>query len=141
MKSASSTAERPLQRALQLCQLAVAFVWFYHGLVPKLLGPAADELRMDRALGLSDSEAVQLAYIAGSCEIVFAAIVLIFRKQEWPLWLTIFAMVGLLAFAAWASPPLLGAAFNPVSTNVCVAVLAAVALLLQRSLGRPEALG
>lgn len=135
MNSDSCTADRRVRQALLLCRLAIAFVWFYHGLVPKLLGPAPDELQMDRALGLSGSAAIQLADAAGIGEILFAAVVLIVRDREWPLWLTMAAMAGLLAYAAWSAPILLGAAFNPVTTNACVAALAAAALLLHRSLG------
>jgi hypothetical protein len=134
MKSDSFTIDRMQRRALMICRLAIAFVWFYHGLVPKLLGPAADELLMDRSLGLDNAAAVQLAYGAGTCEIIFAAVLLLSPDREWPLWLTIAAMGGLLVFAAWSAPILLTAAFNPVSTNACVAALAAVAILLQRSL-------
>ncbi len=139
MTSDAFAAERPLQQALLLCRAAVAFVWFYHGLVPKLLGPAPDELLMDRAFGLTGNAAVHLAYAAGTCEIIFAVVVLRVRHREWPLWLTIAAMVGLLMFAAWSAPSLLSGAFNPVSTNVCVAALSGVALLLQRRLDRPQA--
>lgn len=134
MNSASSTSDRALRQALQLCRLTIAFVWFYHGLVPKLLGPAPGELRMDQALGLSGNAAVQLAYAAGIAEIAFAAVLLLVRDREWPLWLTIAAMGGLLAYASWSAPALLGEAFNPVTTNAGVAALAIVALLLQRSL-------
>ena len=141
MKSDSFAIDRVQYPAARICRLTIAFVWFYHGLVPKLLGPAADELTMDHALGLSDKAAVQLAYAAGVCEIAFALMILYCRHRKWPLWLTIAAMIGLLAYAAWASPSLLAGAFNPVTTNVCVIALAAVALLLMRHQCSASSLG
>ena len=117
---------------LRICRGAIAFVWSYHGLVPKLLGPAADELLMDRALGVSDDHAVQIARTAGVAEIAMAACVLLLPRREWPLWLTLGLMAALLAYVALFVPALLAAAFNPVTINLCVMALAAVALCLQR---------
>ncbi|MFX8856425.1 DoxX-like family protein, partial [Acinetobacter baumannii] len=90
--------------------MAVAFAWFYHGLVPKLLGPARDELLMNEALGLSTVGAPRLADAAGMGEMAFAGVVLLARHHEWPLWLTLGAMAVLLAYAAWSVPPLLAGA-------------------------------
>jgi hypothetical protein len=42
---------------LQVCRFSIAFIWLYQGIVPKLLGPHADELRMNMALGLNEAQA------------------------------------------------------------------------------------
>lgn len=110
-----------------LCRLTIAFVWLYHGIVPKLLGPHEDELAMNMALGLTLNEATWVAYCAGVSEVVFAACVLIFWKQRWPLQLSAIGMIVLLAFVAVVQPVFLMAAFNPVSTNLSVLVLSLVA--------------
>lgn len=123
----------PNQIALLICRSTIAFIWLYQGLVPKLLGPHADELAMDLALGVSIQSAHTVAYVAGVCEIAIGLCVLVLRRQEWPLWLTLVMMPGLLAYAAWAVPGLLVAAFNPVIINLAMAALAAVALILQRA--------
>jgi len=87
---------------------------------------------MSMAAGFSRSDAIQLATIAGVLEIAMAVIVLIFWRQRWPLLLTLFAMAGLLAFVTLVQPILLGAAFNPVTTNVAVAALSIASLHLLR---------
>ncbi|MEK6805742.1 MAG: DoxX-like family protein [Pseudomonadota bacterium] len=120
-----------------ICRGAIAFVWFYHGLVPKLLGPHPDELAMIMAMGLSPSVATYISYMAGVGEIGFAACVLYFRQSEWPLWFTIVSMILLLAFVAVVAPATLMAAFNPVSLNFAVIALALVALKLQRNHNQP----
>lgn len=119
-----------LVHSYALCRLSIAFVWFYHGLVPKLLGPHADELAMNMSLGLSEPGAVMLARVAGVGEILMAGCVLLFWKQRWPLLLTAVSMLGLLLFVLIFQPPLLLGAFNPVSTNLAVFALSVVALQL-----------
>lgn len=111
-----------------ICRLSVAFVWLYHGIVPKLLGPHVDELAMNRSLGMSYESAMQLAMIAGVAEVIFGFIVLVFWHQRWPLVITILAMIGLLAFTVVLVPNLLAGAFNPVTTNLTVLALAVIAL-------------
>ena len=117
--------------AYSICRLSIAFVWFYHGIVPKLLGPHSDELAMNMSLGLSHENAVLVSTVAGVLEVLFGAVVLVLWRQRWPLVVTAVAMVGLLIFVAVSVPTLLSGAFNPVTTNLCVLALAIVALKLE----------
>ena len=119
-----------------VCRGTIAFVWFYHGLVPKLLYLHEDELAMSMAAGFSRPAAVQLAIIGGALEIAMSVVVLLFWRQRWPLLLTVVAMVGLLIFVILVQPILLGAAFNPATTNVAVTALAIVSLHLLKRLGQ-----
>ncbi len=130
MRGLNQSKADPL--ALLVCRAAIAFVWLYQGLVPKLLGPHADELAMDMALGISAESAHFVAKGAGVAEIAIGIAVLLLRRQTWPLWLTLAAMVGLLGYAGLMIPRLLVAAFNPVTINVAMAALAIVALLMHR---------
>ncbi len=50
---------------LQVCRFSIAFIWLYQGIVPKLLGPHADEPRMNMALGLNEAQAHLLSYVGG----------------------------------------------------------------------------
>jgi len=113
-----------------ICRGMVAFVWLYHGAVPKLLGPHTDELRMNQALGLSLEKAEQLSIVAGVFEVLFALLIFVCWRQRWPLVVTAVAMVGLLLFSLVAVPSLAMAAFNPVTTNLAVLALTLVALRL-----------
>lgn len=114
-----------------VCRCAIAFVWFYHGLVPKLLHLHKDELAMSMALGLSRSGAEKIAVIGGVAEIGMSVVVLLFWRQRWPLIMTVLVMCGLLAFVILFQPALLGGAFNPVTTNIAVIALAVVGLHLE----------
>lgn len=119
------TPSAPLATTLAatLARLCVAFVWFYHGLVPKLLGPDAIELGMNQSLGLSLQAATHLAYTAGIMEIMLALAICIFWRKHWPLWLSILGMLGLLLFVSIMQPSLLTGSFNPLTMNLCTAAL------------------
>lgn len=120
-----------------LCRLSVAFVWLYHGLVPKLLGPHKDELAMNMSVGLSIEHAELLAKVGGVSEILFSVAVVLFWTQRWPLVVTAVGMIILLIFSLLAVPNLAMGAFNPVTTNLCVLILSLVALRQMENL--PEA--
>lgn len=118
---------------LGLCRGTVAFTWFYHGLVPKLLGPEPDELAMVMATGLPEVTAIRASHIAGIAEIIFAVSILVFWRHTWPMWISLLMMPVLLGFVVLYTPQFLGTAFNPVTTNLAVAALSAIAIRLQRS--------
>lgn len=113
-----------------VCRVAIAFVWLYQGLVPKLLYLHEDELAMSMAAGFSHSGAVKVAIAGGVLEIGMAVLVLAFWRHRWPLYLTAIAMLGLLCFVILVQPELLVAAFNPVTTNIAVLALSMVGLQL-----------
>ncbi len=115
----------------------VAFVWLYHGLVPKLLYRSPDELKMLIDAGIPGSHALRVMSLLGSAEVSFAMILLIFWKSRWPLWVTALAMIlGIIAVAV-ESTGYLSAAFNPVTLNLAVAALAFIGL--QASTNLPTA--
>ncbi|PPD43238.1 MAG: hypothetical protein CTY16_13765 [Methylobacter sp.] len=117
---------------LQICRFSVAFVWFYQGLVPKILGPHRDELLMNGSLGMAEASAVNLAYVGGSLEILLGIGVLVFYQQRWPFLVTIAAMLGLWLCVAVYSPLFLLAAFNPTTVNLTVVALSVIALLARK---------
>ncbi|MGI0119774.1 DoxX-like family protein [Zooshikella sp. RANM57] len=118
--------------AYLLCRTTISFIWLYHGLIPKLLWPHKDEIAMNMTLGLSYDEALAVAQVGGLLEIGMAIILLFFWQKKWPLVATAAAMVGLLIFVTIATPQLLTGAFNPVTTNISVFVLAFTALILHQ---------
>lgn len=112
-----------------LTRLTVAFIWLYHGLVPKLLYHNPDELKMLTDAGLTGPGLPSLVSWCGVAEVGFALILVLFWKARWPLWSTMAAMVAATAAVSVYSPSYLTAAFNPLTLNLAVAVLAAAALL------------
>lgn len=105
----------------------LAFMFFYHGLVPKILHPSPLELEMVRAhgTGLPHEE---LSVIAGVLEILLAAAIVFFRQALWPLMLALVALAVLLIDVAFFVPALLFEAFNPVTTNLAGIGLCLIAI-------------
>ena len=116
-----------------IARMTLVFVWCYHGLVPKLLGPDADEIAMNLAAGFSSDQAIKVAYLGGLLEILFGLVLLVFWRYRWPLVLSAFFMVVLLGFVMLFQPTLTTAAFNPVTTNISVFVLSILAYRLSKT--------
>ncbi len=70
----------------------------------------------------------------GWAEVLLGVIVLLLSRFRWPLMLTTFLMVLATIAVAVNSPMHLTAAFNPVTLNVLVAVVALIGLLVMRDL-------
>jgi hypothetical protein len=128
-KGITPEASRGKTSTYAISRLTVALVWFYHGLVPKLINRNTDELKMLRDAGIASSELIRAVSILGFLEICFAVTILMFWKTRWPLWFTMIAMFIATLGVAITSPNYLTAAFNPLTLNLSVAALAAVSLL------------
>ncbi len=113
---------------LQVCRFSLGFIWLYQGIVPKLLGPHADELRMNMALGLSDAQAHLLSYVGGTMEVALGLLVVVFYRQRWPYMVTIAALLGLFAFTLFLVPAFTVSAFNSTTINLAMCALAVIAL-------------
>ncbi|AYF86059.1 DoxX-like family protein [Pseudomonas sp. JS3066] len=113
-----------LRRFAMLARCGLAFLFLYHGLVPKLLWLSTDERLMIAAHGLTHVERV--ATLAGLAEIILALLLLGVRQSRWPLVLAAFLLAGLLLDVALFTPGLLIQAFNPLSTNLVALCLCLV---------------
>ena len=112
-----------------LARGALATVFLYHGLVPKLFLHQADEAVMLRDGGIPAGAIPMATAVFGTLEIVFAVVLLAAWTRRWPAVACVGLMLAATAGVAWSSPRYLGAAFNPVTLNGCVVVLALIDLL------------
>jgi hypothetical protein len=99
-----------------IARVTIAFVWLWHGLVPKLLYPSPDEIEMLRAASMPS----ELLPLIGLGEVALGSLAL----AAWR-WRPFFVGNAILMLAAAASvaiqsPQYLIAAFNPVSLNAAV---------------------
>lgn len=113
-----------------VARFAIALVFIYEGLVPKLLHHRATELALVSASGMSGVHAARALTVIGIAEIVFGLLVLLMWGSRWPLIVVIALMIGALIDVAVTSPSALVEAFNPVTLNAATAALAAIALIL-----------
>jgi DoxX-like family len=111
-----------------LARGVVAFVWLWHGLVPKVIARDAAERLMLQQGGMPAGLIVPI----GIAEIVFGIVVLIAWRSRWPLAATVVAMLLASVAVGIRSPQFVSAAFNPVTLNVCVIALCIVAWIAMR---------
>ncbi|MHC8344768.1 DoxX-like family protein [Pseudomonas sp. RT6P73] len=114
-----------LKRTHWIARGSLAFMFTYHGLVPKLLWLSPGERMMIQAHGIDQVEL--FAYAAGVAEIALALWILLAPRLAWPLIVASTALVGLLLDVAVFNPSMLTDAFNPVTLNVAGFALCAVA--------------
>ncbi|NQD95216.1 DoxX family protein [Pseudomonas sp. CrR25] len=137
-------AERRLQQIALVARLALALVFLWHGLVPKILWLSPDEVTMIQAHGFPVHGLLApelLAPLAGGAEVLLALLLVCWRKRRWPLLLAGLALGALLVDVAWFSPHLLIQAFNPVSTNLAALALCLLAWLAEAPpAGQPQSL-
>ena len=115
-------ARSALVHAIARC--ALAFIFLYHGVVPKLLGPHADEVVMMRNAGMPDNAVFAAIITLGAVEVALALCLLIFWVRRWPVIVSGFAVCLATVSVAVTSPRYFGGAFNPASLNIAVACLA-----------------
>jgi hypothetical protein len=121
----------PAQAARQavahgVARVAIAAIFAYHGLVPKILGPDAGELALMSAAGVPDTLIRPAVATLGIAELVFAVILLATWHQGWPAWLTVLFGLGATILAALTLPGTLTQAFDPVSLNLGLVALALI---------------
>lgn len=113
-----------------LARLTVAFVWLYHGLVPKLIFHQADELTLLQESGLPASFII----VVGLIEVALGLWLIFAWRSRFLFVLTIVLMVLATVGVALSSPHYLIAAFNPVTLNILMIVLSVVGLLASSNL-------
>jgi hypothetical protein len=103
-------------------RIAIASIWFWQGLVPKLLFDHADERAMIAAAHLS----TRLVPVVGVIELVIAFCTILFWRSRSVFVFNILAMAIALASVAAMSPSYLFAAFNPVTLNFAIIALSVI---------------
>jgi hypothetical protein len=113
-----------------VARVALAGIFAYQGLVPKLIARHGDELSMLRAGGIPATFAAAVLSALGIAEIALAIALLVSWSRSWPAWICAIAMPIATTMVALHSPMFFKAAFNPFSLNLAVAALAVIDLIV-----------
>jgi len=105
-------------------RIAVALVWLYHGLVPKLLFPHPAESAMLISSGVPEAVAVPLVGWIGLAEVLLGLLLLTGRAARPLLLLTALLMIVAAATVVITTPGFALAPFNPITLNFAVLALA-----------------
>jgi len=129
MPSDFCMTEPRARRIAWLARWALALMFFWHGLVPKILWLSPDEVAMIQAHGMALQDPARVAWVAGVLEMVLALLLVTVRTQRWPVLVAGTALLALLLDVLLFSPHLLLQAFNPLSTNLAGLALCLIAWL------------
>jgi hypothetical protein len=100
-------------------------------LVPKIIWRDWSEMTLLHDMGVDIQFVPALLQTMGLAEIALGVLVIAIRRLLWPLWATMGIMLGGVLGIASHSPRILHAAFNPVSLNGLMFVMAVIALISQ----------
>ncbi len=112
-----------------IARFTLVLIWLYQGLVPKLLFLHSDELAMMGATGLPPALMPLAVRGFGLIEILFAFFLLLTWNRRWTLLVNLPLMILATLGVTLTAPHYLIAAFNPVTLNVSVMVLALIGYL------------
>jgi hypothetical protein len=113
-----------------LVRITVAFVWIWHGLIPKLLFHSPDELLTLREAHVS----THWLPLVGAAEITIGLLNLITWNLRPVLLLDALCMMLLVSCVAIFSPEYLTTGFNPITLNLSVFVLCVIGWLASASM-------
>jgi hypothetical protein len=111
---------------------ALALVWIYQGLVPKLLAPERGELAILQATGLFAGNEGPVLQWLGAAEIALGLLTLTRPSARWPLMASLVILPGFLVAALVAAPGSFLAPFNPPTLILAMAGLALIGWLASR---------
>lgn len=113
-----------------IARITLAFIWLWHGLVPKLIYRQIDERTMLAQAGIP---VAWLQWI-GAFEIALGLLVLFTWNRRGALIANGLLMVAATAAVAINSPAYITAAFNPITLNFAVIALCIIGWVASRSL-------
>jgi uncharacterized membrane protein YphA (DoxX/SURF4 family) len=112
-----------------VARVALATIFAYQGVVPKLVARQTDEISMLRDAGIAPGASAAAVIAIGVLELLFGVSLLAAWHKRWPPALSIGLMAAATIAVGVNSPRYFEAAFNPFSLNVAVVCLAIVDLL------------
>ncbi len=123
-----------------IARFTLAFVFLFHGLVPKIFWLSPLEIMMVKANDLPFSTQ-WVIYCGALLDVITASFLVVVRNRRWPIFLAVGVLIALLINVAIFSPWLLVEAFNPVTLNmsaIALCFITLVAMKLRQQLAKPQ---
>ena len=114
----ASTSRSPAHAAKVLLRTALALVWIYEGLVPKVLFPMARELELVASTGLSWPTPRAALFAVGVVEILCGLWLLTGRGERWAAGLSTLMLIVLTPVIATLNPAILHHPYGGFSKNL-----------------------
>ena len=119
-------------RVHAVARVALALVWIYQGLVPKLLYPNLGELSTTMSAGVGAESAPLVVLLLGIGQVLLGLALLGFWRARWLLAFQAALPVLLPLPFMFLDPSLFAAPFNPTVLAICMVALGAVGFIAAR---------
>ena len=129
--------DKKLARVHLASRVTLAFVFIYHGLVPKLLSLSEIEVKLTEAHHFT-YPATLISTVAGTAEVFLGLAIFLLKKSLIPIHIANIILIALLIDVAIVMPKLLFEAFNPVTTNLVCIVLGYIIIITQKNSDAPN---
>jgi hypothetical protein len=123
-----------LSLAHAISRIAIAAVWIYHGLVPKLLERRPEELSMLVASGAPEDLSQSMLTLVGLAEIALGLLFIVAWRARWLFIANIVLMIASFSVVAIVSSQSLVAAFNPVTLNGLMIAVSGIGYITGRDI-------
>lgn len=120
-----------------ICRFALGAVWFYEGLVPKILFLRSDELELVERSGLWWSSPTLTLQMLGLCQILFGVWLMAGWKERAAVTVATLWMCLLIVLVAAGNPGMLTDPYGALIKDLCL-VACAIAVWMLAPMTAPE---
>ena len=113
-----------MKKAVLISRLALGLVWFYEGLVPKLLFVRADQVELVRRSGLYFGTPEFFLQLLGAAQVAFAIWLLAGFRERLAVAIATLGMWVLIVLVAMANPSMLTDPYGALIKDLCLTACA-----------------
>ena len=121
-----------MKKAVLISRLALGVVWFYEGLVPKLLFVRPDQVELVRRSGMYFGTPEFFLQLLGAAQVAFAIWLLVGFAQRLAVAIATLGMWVLIVLVAMANPSMLTDPYGALIKDLCLTACAYTVWLLGR---------
>ena len=113
-----------MKRAVTICRLSLGAVWFYEGLVPKLIFVRPDEVELVRRSGIYFGTPEFFLQLLGAAQVAFAIWLLVGFAERLAVAIATLGMWILIVLVAMANPSMLTDPYGALIKDLCLTACA-----------------
>jgi uncharacterized membrane protein YphA (DoxX/SURF4 family) len=113
-----------MKKAVFISRLSLGLVWFYEGLVPKLLFVRPDQVELVRRSGIYFSTPEFFLQLLGGAQVAFAICLLVGFRERFAVAIATLGMWILIVLVAMANPSMLTDPYGALIKDLCLTACA-----------------
>jgi uncharacterized membrane protein YphA (DoxX/SURF4 family) len=113
-----------MKKAVIISRLSLGLVWFYEGLVPKLLFVRQDQVELVRRSGIYFGTPEFFLQLLGAAQVAFAIWLLVGFRQRLSVAIATLGMWTLIVLVAMANPSMLTDPYGALIKDLCLTACA-----------------